>query len=187
MNWQTVYDSSQIPLWQDWVLPPIAVLLLTSFVFFLSSPQFFIMCQEMKGRSTTPQAATSLGRAMRFLSCLLFVLFTSVYGFGFWKHSEALQYLQTSCTGPGALVVQGQVEHFDPMPVRGHKNESFDVAGKHFEYSDYDLTNPGFKNAASHGGPIHDGLLVRIHYAHAPSKASFAENWIGKLETAQSE
>lgn len=41
--------------------------------------------------------------------------------------------------------------------------ESFNVNGVKFEYSDYVIT-PGFNNAASKGGPIKEGLPVRISY-----------------------
>jgi len=60
-------------------------------------------------------------------------------------------------------VVEGLVENFDPMPHSGHKLESFTVNGVKFEYSDYMVTS-GFNNTASHGGPIKEGLQVKISY-----------------------
>jgi hypothetical protein len=60
-------------------------------------------------------------------------------------------------------VVEGPVTKFVPMPYTGHAMESFVVGGNRFSYSDYILT-PGFHNTASHGGPIHEGLYVRIAY-----------------------
>ncbi|MEE2733508.1 MAG: hypothetical protein VYA55_21990 [Pseudomonadota bacterium] len=60
-------------------------------------------------------------------------------------------------------VIEGKVENFDPMPAEGHKMESFTVKGVKFEYSDFMVT-PGFHNAASRGGPIKEGLPVRISY-----------------------
>jgi energy-coupling factor transporter transmembrane protein EcfT len=59
--------------------------------------------------------------------------------------------------------VEGIVHNFKPMPYEGHAMESFDVAGEHFEYSDYDITS-GFNNTSSHGGPILDGVYVRIRH-----------------------
>lgn len=59
--------------------------------------------------------------------------------------------------------VEGTVENFVPMPFAGHATEHFDVAGHRFEYSDFVVTN-GFNTAASHGGPIRAGILVRIGY-----------------------
>jgi hypothetical protein len=59
--------------------------------------------------------------------------------------------------------VEGTVTHFDPMPYEGHKMECFSVQGERFCYSDYFIA-PGFRNTASHGGPIRPGLKVRIDY-----------------------
>ena len=60
-------------------------------------------------------------------------------------------------------VVEGRVENFRPMPFEGHTNESFTVQGVKFSYSDYYLI-PGFNKTSSHGGPIREGLQVRIAY-----------------------
>ncbi len=61
------------------------------------------------------------------------------------------------------MVVEGRVEHFQPMPWAGHAMERFEVDGVLFEYSDYVVT-PGFNNTSSHGGPMREGLPVRIAY-----------------------
>jgi hypothetical protein len=58
-------------------------------------------------------------------------------------------------------IVEGRVEQFDPMPWEGHKNESFVVDGHRYSYSDYD-GGVGFNRTSSHGGPIRQGLNVRI-------------------------
>lgn len=60
-------------------------------------------------------------------------------------------------------VVQGQVENFHPMPYEGHQDECFSVQSQTFCYSDYGV-QPGFDRSTSHGGPIHQGLPVRIAY-----------------------
>jgi hypothetical protein len=57
--------------------------------------------------------------------------------------------------------VEGAVTEFRPMPFAGHANESFTVKGIKFKYSDF-LVSAGFNNTASHGGPIKEGLPVRI-------------------------
>ncbi len=61
------------------------------------------------------------------------------------------------------LTVEGYVEQFEPMPYSGHQMETFEVDGVRFEYSDYVL-NAGFNNTRSHGGPIDEGVYVRIDY-----------------------
>jgi hypothetical protein len=60
-------------------------------------------------------------------------------------------------------VVEGVVTEFHPMPPTGHDVESFVIAGKRFQYSDF-LHRAGFNQTSSHGGPIHEGALVRIYY-----------------------
>src|SRR5262249_37900900 len=59
------------------------------------------------------------------------------------------------------LTVEGPVTKFVPMPFEGHALESFEVSGHRYSYSDYIVT-AGFNNTRSHGGPIREGLKVRI-------------------------
>ncbi len=61
-------------------------------------------------------------------------------------------------------VVEGTVEDFVPMPAAGHANESFSVDDVRFSYSDYNLSTGAFNNTASHGGPIREGLRVRVSH-----------------------
>ena len=72
--------------------------------------------------------------------------------------------------------VEGTVTNFHPMPYSGHQDETFSVNGVKFSYSDYVLI-PCFNNTASHGGPLHEGLRVRIAYSG---------NCILKLEVSRS-
>jgi hypothetical protein len=60
-------------------------------------------------------------------------------------------------------VVEGRVTNFRPMPYEGHQDECFSVSSQTFCYSDYGVT-AGFNNSTSHGGPIQDGLPVRVSY-----------------------
>ena len=60
-------------------------------------------------------------------------------------------------------VVEGTVANFHPMPASGHDYETFSVNGAPFSFSDYD-GSPCFNNTASHGGPLHEGVRVRIAY-----------------------
>ena len=66
----------------------------------------------------------------------------------------------------GAPVVEGAVANFHPMPAAGHEDEHFTVQGVYFAYSDYSVTS-GFNNTSSHGGPMREGLYVRIHYTRS--------------------
>jgi hypothetical protein len=69
----------------------------------------------------------------------------------------------------------GPVTDFRPMPREGHADESFVVGGRRFSYSDYSVT-PGFSNTRSHGGPIDNGVYVRITHR---------DNTILRLEIAR--
>ncbi|EDN65662.1 membrane protein [Beggiatoa sp. PS] len=60
-------------------------------------------------------------------------------------------------------VVEGIVTDFIPMPYSGHSYESFVVNGKRFSYSQYSM-GPEFHHTKSHGGPIDQGVQVRISY-----------------------
>lgn len=59
--------------------------------------------------------------------------------------------------------VEGPVTDFKPMPYEGHQDECFSVQQHTFCYSDYVVT-AGFHQSASHGGPVREGLPVRIAY-----------------------
>jgi len=71
-------------------------------------------------------------------------------------------------------VVEGVVSNFNPMPASGHTMERFCVAAECFTYSDFVIT-AGFNHTTSHGGPIRNGLAVRV---------SHLGNTIAKLEVA---
>jgi hypothetical protein len=60
--------------------------------------------------------------------------------------------------------VEGTIEDFHPMPYTGHSYERFKIQGVSFEYSDFDDSKAGFNHTLSHGGPLHGGMHVRLHY-----------------------
>ena len=61
-------------------------------------------------------------------------------------------------------IVEGYVENFDPMPGECQKDESFEINGVKFSYSDYRITF-GYNNAKSHGGVIDgNGQHLKIGY-----------------------
>ncbi len=61
--------------------------------------------------------------------------------------------------------VVGMVEHYDPMPFTGHQEETFEIDGVKFSYSNYSGTFFGYKCAASHGGVVtHNGQHLKIQY-----------------------
>ena len=75
-------------------------------------------------------------------------------------------------------IIEGIVANFDPMPYAGHKKETFEVNGIKFSYSDYVSTigyRQVFRKTRSHGGPINEGVYVKIYYIH---DKKFNDNFI---------
>ncbi len=70
-----------------------------------------------------------------------------------------------------AVVVEGPVMDFHAMPYTGHDTERFTVRGVAFAYTDYAQSTGGFNRSRSHGGPISEGVYVRIHYDGSPRQA----------------
>ena len=59
--------------------------------------------------------------------------------------------------------VEGPVHDFRPMPASGHGDECFAVEDRTFCYSEYVIA-AGFNQTQRSGGPIREGLTVRIEY-----------------------
>ena len=98
---------------------------------------------------------------------LIFVVL--IGGLGYWGLFDMYQEVVGAYKDGDYEIVEGYVENFEPMPYEGHAQESFDINGVHFEYSDYTL-GVGYNNAKSHGGVIHgDGQHLKIGYVyHGP-------------------
>lgn len=63
-------------------------------------------------------------------------------------------------------IVEGYVENFVPMPYEGHSNESFEINGVEFSYSDYE-SHQGYNNTKSHDGVIEgNGQHLKIGYIY---------------------
>jgi hypothetical protein len=100
----------------------------------------------------------------------IFALAGMVWGFGIATVIPYIQWgersaLVTALREGRASIVEGPVHDFVPMPWSGHAQECFGVRSTTFCYSDFIVT-PGFNNARSHGGPIQEGLHVRIHHVN---------------------
>lgn len=60
-------------------------------------------------------------------------------------------------------IAVGEIVRFQPLPAEGHREESFEVSGVRFAYSD-SRPVPGFHQPEVHGGPLHAGQHVRLSY-----------------------
>lgn len=94
---------------------------------------------------------------------IFMIIFGMIWVAAFAGNYSIYAGLRDSVMKGGYETVEGRVSNFVPMPYEGHAQEHFDVNGKKFSYSDYDLTK-GFNKTKSHGGPIREGLQVRINY-----------------------
>ena len=83
------------------------------------------------------------------------------------------------CLNTGTCqTVEGVVRNFVPAPdpTSGMKgSEHFDVAGRHFEYSEGGVT-PGFNQTQRNGSPLGDGAYVRIWH-RGGTIAHMTEDW----------
>ena len=113
-------------------------------------------------RVAAAKAGPPPATAIRVYGFLAFALVWTglVAWFGYRNHAALLDAVHTR----GVQVVEGRVSDFRPMPWAGHAMERFCIEGHCFEYSDFDKSSGGFNNTSSHGGPIRDGLPVRVSY-----------------------
>jgi hypothetical protein len=110
-------------------------------------------------------------RRPRFALAVIYVAFGALVALGMvwfqrgWNRSVSHAYTVAARAADDSTtpVVAGPVEDFRPAPAEGHQDETFTVNGVPFGYSDYVITG-GFNQTQSHGGPIREGLAVRIHY-----------------------
>ncbi|QEN05907.1 hypothetical protein EW093_14800 [Thiospirochaeta perfilievii] len=107
----------------------------------------------LKIRKTSP-------RLVKIIPILAFI---SIFGSIFNKYntSKDYRYLRDILINKKHSVVEGRVENFKEMD--DFNPESFSVDGVDFFYRD-DRSNSAFNNIAANGGPIKEGLEVRIFY-----------------------
>ena len=77
------------------------------------------------------------------------------------------QALATVLKSDVVKVVEGEVRRLTETPSPWNPGESFTVGGIRFHYSAFHYTH-SFRKPRSRGGPIREGLPVRIHYGRFP-------------------
>lgn len=87
-----------------------------------------------------------------------------VWTFIIWMSSTQDYFMAKAALRNGAYsVVEGRVEHFSPIPMGAHGDESFSVKGIPFKYSESKI-DFGFNQSRINGSPVYQGKLVKIHY-----------------------
>jgi hypothetical protein len=146
MPYETIFEISHKPF--PWWFPACGLLIIA----------FGYLIQ--KGVIPTRASARG-GKSWGWPVIIFGVLWTTLaFGFAYSKYARYNKAYRNSQYS----VIEGTVEGFQPMPHEGCKCECFRVKDVAFCYSDYDMRMAGFNQSASHGGPIREGLSVRIAY-----------------------
>lgn len=115
-----------------------------------------------RNRLSNPFRARPMPRQLPFFLVLFGALWMQLSFFSLYIQYHALE---TAMKSGKVNVAEGRVMHFTPSSYLGSKGERFCVSDSDvcFSYSDYIVT-PGFNQTQSHGGPIKDGLPVKVTY-----------------------
>lgn len=154
MRYQTVFEMSEKPF--DWTFLGVGLGLtaLTALFTFVS------VLKLRAAREEGQDSRVEMGLGLSIL-CLAFALcWTLFVAYSSWADRARLQ---KRLRNGEATTVTGIVKDFLPMPPGGHANERFCVRDECFEYSAYSKTM-GFNQTQSEGGPIREGLPVRVTY-----------------------
>lgn len=161
MQYKTVFDIADAG-YKAWTFPAFGLIFVAIGVALVGYR--LRMARDPRGDSTR-------GRVFPFLYLGFALVWTIVSFVSTYREYLSLERAAKS----DVRVVQGVVSSFSPMPYTGHAMERFCVSEVCFAYSDFVVTS-GFNNTTSHGGPIREGLPVRVTYAGGS---------IVKLEVAQ--
>jgi len=103
------------------------------------------------------------GRLVRFFGMIFFVFAACWAALAFMNTWNDYRHHRDVLASGEYRTVEGVVENFRPLAAHGRGIESFEVKGVRFQYSPLALS-PGFNRAAAEGGPIANGVHVRIAY-----------------------
>lgn len=146
--YRTVFDIATAG-YKSWSFPAFGLIFVAIGVLLVVNRRNLPGTWSRRPRSSSAFAFFFLGFAVLWTV----VSFTSTYG-----EYTSLSRAEKAREGK---VVEGKVTNFKPMPATGHAMEKFCVSDTCFEYSDYIVTG-GFNNTSSHGGPLREGLQVRV-------------------------
>lgn len=147
-----VFDISQKSYPWEWLIYPFSMV-----VVFLT----IIVSSHLMHSTKTSKNKVLNFRYFSYFG-LIFCLTIGLVGFVITYEKFALY--QSAIQQGDASVIEGYVENFAPKTSlsRG-SSESFSVDGVVFSYSGSEF-EPGFNQTKVQGGPIENGLHVRIHH-----------------------
>ena len=162
MNYHVVFDSTRSEHW--WLVEHSPVLMLGVIMLLI------VGVMLLAARRARWQTQAILG--LLLVSLTLKVVWDAYW----WKHISQQRY---SYVGP-YQTVEGAVEKYTVGRGEKYSWERYQVSGIEFGYIDGGLPNCFHKTAAN-GGPIREGLRVRIEYATTEMRLTC----IVKIEVAQ--
>ncbi len=155
MDYQVAYDIQEV-MYPGWWIFGVGIL-------FVSIGLGIILFGDSNVLDSIIEKSTKQRVVIPIVSCIFGALWI---GAGVINYSNFAN-LRGAARNGSTEIVEGKVEQFVPMPSGGHANETFIVNGRYFAYSDYDQTK-GFNQTQSHGGPMREGLQVRITHVDGP-------------------
>ena len=152
MRYEVIYDIQQVR-YPGWWIFGVGL-------FFVCVGTTFFLLRKNQALSSTFDMSMGFKRDVMPIFAAAFGLLWIVIGGLNYAHFASLR---TMARNENVDIVEGKVTDFVPMPYEGHADETFVVGGHRFAYSEYDETK-GFNHTRSHGGPMNEGLQVRITY-----------------------
>ena len=146
-QYRLVYDAGQAG-YTDWWFPLFGLGMLGIFTALLI---------RARRRHLPASRSWILYIGVPFLSLWVVVAFVGTY--------SSYAKLRDRLADGDYTVVEGVVHNFRPGDAGDHEEESWTVEsrGRSYEYHYVrSRLSPGFRQAAAHGGPIREGLLVRL-------------------------
>lgn len=174
MTYELVYDAATAG-YQAWMFPAIGLVLTAFGAALVFAPEFM--------NRLLPDGAQGTARGCFGWFFFLFALTWTIAAT--WFTISHFLDLRDASIRRDCREITGVVSHY--VPQRGRSDgvrarpESFKVNGVRFEFQDNVFTG-GFNRTAANGGPISDGVGVRICYV--PRRA-WASNIIVRLEVAE--
>lgn len=154
MMYETIFDAGQIG-YRQWWFPSIGLAFVFVMAILVFGPE---MVRSFPYLWLRRRVSLFINRV-----CFIFAVLWTSFAFS----STYLEYLQASSalkSGKYSIAV-GRITGFSPLLPDRTGEESFEVNGKHFSYSDHDIT-AGFNEAKRDGNPLKNDLPVRVLYVN---------------------
>jgi hypothetical protein len=150
MEYKVVFDITEAGF-RGWAIPGSALA--------LAGAGFVLLIAQRKWRDALKRygGAVNVLALLLVVMSLLWVLISSV--------ATYLEYswLAEAAEGGRVDVVEGRVSDFKTIPTAGYVRERFCVRKTCFTYSD-DVATGAFHQTRQNGGPLREGLSVRVTY-----------------------